>query len=483
MPISAKLPALGLVSASALLLHTGCATQSTHADRSVVREIVEQRSHAAWTDPHTVSPEAIDRDVRDLVQRELTLENAVRIALINNPQLRAELFGLGIARGQLVQASLFPAPEFDFAVRFPQAAGHDRSWDVGAGIDLTQLILRGPRSDTAQAELDAARIRAAGAALDLAYRVRLAYYEVQAAQQQLELLRTAMQAFAASYDTARELLRAGNTTALDVSTEQTAYEGARVAVAELEADLIDARERLNVQLGLFGSNITWQVVSRLPDPAPSLGDLNHLESRAIDASLELSETRALLLAAARRVGATKLAGVLPDLNLGVTAERHEGYWAVGPQLSGTVPLFDRLQGVRVSQEAELDALRERYQADAIDIRATLRAARDRALSAQARVEQYQSTLLPLRAQVVEQSLLQYNAMQIGVFQLLQARRDQIEAGRGYVNTLLEYWRSRAALEQILAGRMVGTLGTITSSAARNKVAAGGGTASAHGGGH
>jgi cobalt-zinc-cadmium efflux system outer membrane protein len=450
----------------------GCAASSTQSDRAVVTDIVKERTRNAWpplpdlTNAAERSSSQIDKDVDSLLERELTLDNAVRIALMNNPQLRAELFGLGIARGQLVQASLFPTVAFDFAVRYPQSSDHPRSWDVGAGIDLTQLILRGPRREAAHAELQAARIRAAAATLDLAYRVRLAYYEVEAAEQQLELFRTAMQAFAASFDAARELLRVGNIVELDVATEQTAYEGARVAVAEAEADVIDARERLNILLGLFGRNISWQVGRRLPDPTQSLGALNRLETRAIAASLELAEARAQALAYARRLGATKLAGILPDLTVGVSAEKHEGFWAVGPEISGTVPLFDRLHGTRISQQAELDALRERYQSAAIEIRATLRASRDRALSAQARVEQYRDTLLPLRERVVQQSLLQYNAMQIGVFQLLQARRDQLEAGRNYVATLLEYWRSRATLEQILMGRLVESLGVMSRSSKR-----------------
>jgi outer membrane protein TolC len=150
----------------------------------------------------------------------------------------------------------------------------------------------------------------------------------------------------------------------------------------------------------------------------------------------------------------------------VGAETHDGTWFVGHSVHGTVPMFDRLQGVRIAQEAELEGMRDRYQANAIEIRATLRAARDRALSAQARVEQYRDTVLPLRAHVVHQTLLQYNAMQIGVFQLLQARRDQLEAGRNYVATLLEYWRSRAALEQILAGRLVASLGVMSRAPSR-----------------
>jgi outer membrane protein, heavy metal efflux system len=462
-------------------LSAGCVTSSSQSDRAVVNDIVRERSHTPYSDPRERSIEDNERDVGELLAKELTLDNAVRIALINNPQLRAELAGLGIARGQLVQANLIPTVDYEFSVQFPQGENHPRKYEVSAGIDLTMLILRGPRTDAAKAELDAARVRAAGAALDLAYRVRLAYYEVQAAEQQLELFRTAMQAFGASYDAARELRRVGNAIELDVATEQTAYETSRVAVAEAEADVIDARERLNIQLGLFGRNITWQVGQRLPDPAASLGDLNRLETRAIESSLELAETRADLLGLARRVGVTKLSGILPDLNLGVHAEKHDGLWFVGPGLHGTVPLFDRLQGLRISQEAELDGLRERYQASAIEIRATLRAARDRALSAQARVEQYRDSVLPLRERVVQETLLQYNAMQIGVFQLLQARRDQLDAGRNYVATLHEYWRSRAALEQILAGRLVASMGVMTRAPSRGPTTMPGGGA-AHGGG-
>ena len=45
-------------------------------------------------------------------------------------------------------------------------------------------------------------------------------------------------------------------------------------------------------------------------------------------------------------------------------------------------------------------------------------------------------------------------MNIGVFQLLQAKRDQIETARAYVETQREYWIARSELEQLLSGRLV-----------------------------
>ncbi len=447
----------------------GCIAHSTASDLRDVRSVVHQRAALRLPERTTPDPEEIDGDVSVLAAAPLTVESAVRIALLNNRTLRAELAELGIARGQLVQASLFPNPEFQAEVRIPEDRTQGVQQDYGVEIDLTQIILRGQRQGVAEAELDAARSRAAGSTLDTAYRVRLAVYDVQAQQQQLELSQTMLVAFTASYDTARALHEAGNLPDLNLSTEQVAYESARINVAEAEADLIDARERLNVLLGFFGRNTTWQLTARLADPPPSLGSLERLESRAIEASIELAQTRATLSAATRRLSLTSTMGALPDINLGVHAQHDGNFWEVGPSLTGSLPVFNRQQGNVISRRAELDSMREQYIGTAINIRAAVRAARARAITAQERARMYRETLMPLRERVVQQTVLQYNAMAVGVFQVLQARREQIDAGRAYIATLHEYWRTRAALEQLLAGRLAGTIATATDARAMSSL--------------
>jgi cobalt-zinc-cadmium efflux system outer membrane protein len=62
-------------------------------------------------------------------------------------------------------------------------------------------------------------------------------------------------------------------------------------------------------------------------------------------------------------------------------------------------------------------------------------------------------ILPLRTRIVEQTQLQFNAMQVSPFQLLTAKQQQVEAGRQYVEALRDYWLARTQLEQVLAGRM------------------------------
>jgi cobalt-zinc-cadmium efflux system outer membrane protein len=95
------------------------------------------------------------------------------------------------------------------------------------------------------------------------------------------------------------------------------------------------------------------------------------------------------------------------------------------------------------------------------VRRAVQSARRNLLVARQRVEHYETNLLPIAEEVVAQTLLQYNAMNADVFQLIDAKRNQVETARQYVAALRAYWVARATLDQLLAGRLV----TATDSAA------------------
>jgi cobalt-zinc-cadmium efflux system outer membrane protein len=75
------------------------------------------------------------------------------------------------------------------------------------------------------------------------------------------------------------------------------------------------------------------------------------------------------------------------------------------------------------------------------------------LAMRAQAQQQIKVVIPLRHQIVEQSQLEFNAMQIGVFELLQAKQSEIDAGREYVESLRDYWLARTELEKALGGRL------------------------------
>jgi len=95
---------------------------------------------------------------------------------------------------------------------------------------------------------------------------------------------------------------------------------------------------------------------------------------------------------------------------------------------------------------------ERYGANATALRATVRKALNRVESAGRRARHYRDAVLPAREKALSEMVLQYNAMQVSVFQVLETQRQVTQTAIAYVDTLLDYWNARAALDQILAGR-------------------------------
>jgi cobalt-zinc-cadmium efflux system outer membrane protein len=79
-----------------------------------------------------------------------------------------------------------------------------------------------------------------------------------------------------------------------------------------------------------------------------------------------------------------------------------------------------------------------YQAQAIEVRSNVRLAYAQMTGARNRAGYFTSTILPLQQRMLEQTQLLYNAMTVGVFQLLQAKQAQITAGRAYINELKEF---------------------------------------------
>ncbi len=456
-----------LAAGLALLSVAGCAAPSSTADIARIRELsgVELPT-GATSDAVDPEPAADARALGQAPRRPLTADAAVRLALANNRALRAALKEVGVARGHLEQAGALPNPEIEVEVT-PRQEGLDHTRvELAVEIDLTSALLSPLRARAARSDHEAARYRAAGAVVELGYQVRAAFHAAQAAEQRLGLANRALDAFAAARDAARALFAAGNVPELDVATQEAGYEEARITAAQLELELLTRRERLHRLLGLAGAATTWTIAGAIPEAPEALATPPRAETQALRASLELAELRSRIEAAAGRAGALRAEGWVPDMSVGVHGERELGArgevddspWVLGAGLRLSLPVFDRRSGAQAAQTAEFDSLLERYHGRAVDVRSAVREARNRLLSTHARARHYERVLLPARRRVVEQTLLQYNAMQVGVFQLLSARRAQLDAELAAVEALREHWTAKAAFDALLAGRRVEAAG-------------------------
>lgn len=436
-----------------LVLLTGCATFDQRAGFSDLSAAVEQRSgmRVAWN-LGTELDAQVAKEVRELLARPLTADAVTQIALLNNRNLQAMYAELGVAQADLVQAGLLENPIFDFNATFPLAGG-DPDLELGAALGFLNIFYMPLRKRVAKAQFEAAKLRVTGEVIDFAASVRTSFYRHLANEQRVELQRAIARGLAAALDVAQRLYEAGNITALDLVQERALAEEAKLQLAAAEIAVRQSREQLNDLMGLWGQETTWQVGQRLPDiPAQPIA-MAELERQALSKSLNLASARQQVLVAGERLGLRRASALLPEMEVGALAERREEGWEVGPTLAFPLPLFDQGQA-RVGRDAtQLRRAHQAYYGLAVQIRSMARRVRDRLQGARNRALYYRDVVLPLRERILNETQLQYNAMQLGVFELLQAQERQIQAAVAYIEAQLAYWLARTDLDHLLSGRL------------------------------
>jgi cobalt-zinc-cadmium efflux system outer membrane protein len=390
--------------------------------------------------------------VASLLGRPVNADSAVQIALLNNHSLQATYEELGIAQADLVEAGLLRNPLFTFEKRFPgQALEADLFKEF---IDLLLLPLR---KRIAAAQFEAAKLRVGHEVLMTAAEVRAAFYEHQGDQQLVDLRKTVADATERSAETALKMHEAGNLRDLDLASEQATNAQAKIELAKAQAGAVQSREKLNKLMGAFGTQTNWTVAPRLPELPGSDISTSQLESRAIQQRLDLAAARQQFVAEARARGIARAEAILQGAEIGGHYEHEiEGsVHSIGPSVNVPIPIFNQGQPASARANAKTRQAAQRYLALAADIRSDVRAARDKMLLARRQVAYFKSTALPMRTRVTQESQLQYNAMQITPFQLLQAKQEEVKAGADYVEALRDYWVARAELEKAVGGSLTG----------------------------
>ncbi len=445
--LATRFAMLGLLSTA-----PGCASVAVDPEAgfpgvaATVQERIDRRG--VWSRGQADDESA--RAVAELLAGGLDADEAVQIALLNNRELQATYADLGVAQADLVQASLLHNPVLGVEAGF---GGGAVDLLFSLAVDVVDLFYVPLRKRAASADYEEAQLLAAGRVLDVAWTTGTTFYAHQADEQMLEMRRQIAESTAASAEVARRMREAGNITDLDLAREGALAEQARLDLREAEIAARRSRERLNALLGLWGEQTTWTLASpRLPEPAAPM-ELEALETRAIERSLDLAAAERHLVAAAENLGLSRASRYFPELVAGGGGERDDGRWQGVPLASIPIPVFDQGQARIARGEMELLRARDLHHAFAVHIRAAVREARDRMIGERERALHYRSVQLPLRERVVREAQLQYNAMQLGVFELLRAKEEQIETAARYVETLREYWLASADLELVLAGRL------------------------------
>lgn len=420
-----------------ILALTGCVSVPRDAGRNEVQQTFRERSNLMLA----------SGSVTELLAGELTADEAVAVALTNNPRLEVVLSELDVARADLLDATTISNPFLEFEWRVPKRPYNP--FEITIAQSLLDLVQLPRRRAAGRSAFEAAKSRVAAEVLALAAGVRDDYYSLLAATQKLGASRTATEAARTAAELALRQHTAGNITDLELEHHQAAYEQAKVTLSRDEEELLVARETLLRAMGLRDASIEWTVAADfppLPDREPEMTELD-LAARRLDlivATRELDALRQLL-------GLSRLEGI-GEVVADIHREREpEGEITTGPGIEVPIPIFNRGTARRARAQAELTRAEQNLAALGIQAASEVRIARERLLAARARVEYYRDVLVPRRTRIVELTKLEQNAMLLGLYDVLRARQDETEARRELADVQREYWQARTEFERAING--------------------------------
>lgn len=416
----------------------------------------------AWVQ-NSVEAAAVNARVSSLLSagRYVGAEAAVQVALLNNKGLQAAYADIGLSAADLWQESLLVNPAVSLGY---SGIGVGRTIEGAIATNIVALVTRERRLDLAEARLLQTQLRAVEQTFALATATRRAWIEAVAAWERVSYLNRARAAADAASELAAELGRTGSYTRSQQAREQAFYAEltGETAEARLEARL--AKEELVRLMGLWGSNLDFEVPNALPNLPTSLQQRDAIEAEALRNRVDLQGAKLALDALARSYGLTSATRFASDVELAVgfeveqeTEEEEDGSETKSNTLSGSfevgfaIPIFDsgqaRLRAAEYSYLKAANLLAER----AVNVRSEARSAYQAYRSRYDIARHYRGSVVPLRTTVEEESVLTYNGMITSTFELLIDTREKTEALISSVNAKRAFWLADAGLTAAIYG--------------------------------
>lgn len=386
-------------------------------------------------------------------QEKLTLQEAIELALQQNPQLAFLQQEIAAAQGQVMQAAALPPAEI-FS-RLGEISPNFREIDeieIGLRQNFEFPGKRGHRKAVADADWQIAQLQMARRRILLAAEVRQRYYESLLAGENLASRQFAVQILKDLQQLLVEQYRGGASGYVEVIR-------ARLELGRGRSDLADARREYSLALAKLKLLLAWE-----SDQPLELSDsliyipLTVPRDSLLARVIRQSNLRQVFLTAVERQRRTlrlaQLAG-RPDFSLGAAFQRvaeEPPFTAAQPggqvdnvfalEASITLPLFNRAaaKGEAQTARAELAAAERRLAYFEQQVRLNFEAAFAALAAAETQLREFREVVLPEAGNALNAGLVAYQAGQLSLTDLLDiyrtAQQTRLEKSRAMFKYLL-----------------------------------------------
>jgi cobalt-zinc-cadmium efflux system outer membrane protein len=451
------------------VLPVGCASINPQQDYQRAGEYISQSTGHRNLQPQD-GGEAVQRHVDKLLGEGLTITEAVKISLLNNPEFQAAWMDIGMSRAELVQAGLFSNPTVGIALQFPSGGGL-ANLEAGLAQNIADLWQIPSRKHAASRALNQAILNLARKATKLAADAKTAYYQAAGATQLLAIRKENLKVARELLKMARTRQRAGAANQLEVNLSRSMALDSQLAEQSARLSKANALRRLAKTLGLTRHAEKIELKTGITTPPPSPPSTDELVERALASRLDIKAAQESVGAAASRLK-LEHARVFPNVELGLAMEREarkaqggrdvladtarasiangqltapdiqprserdqDTDFIIGPSFNMELPVWDQNQA-QIAKAAfvyrqnlrMLDALQRAVIQD-------VRTAVDQARTAWDIAAIYQKEFVPLAKDNLELSREAYQAGQASFLSVLEAQRFFLDSRAKYIEAL------------------------------------------------
>ena len=296
------------------------------------------------------------------------------IAVIENPDLKAQRAKIGVTDAQAFAAGLLPDPTFQASFDH-RLSGPDKFNGYGAqiGFDLNTLRTAAVTRQSGKAQKRQVRLDLAWAEWNTAGQARLQGVRVFELGRQLRLAQESAQSAQSLFTAVSRAAGRGDVSATDLDVRRQTLLDAQSKLRQAEVGLLTARTDLDKQLGLPPETIL-ALAPPAASPVPPPADV--LVTQAIARRLDLQALRAGYQSAEAELHKAVLEQ-FPNLSLALAgASDTANNKTIGPVVSFSLPLWNRNRGNIAIATATRERLRAEYEARLFQTRADIVAAVD-----------------------------------------------------------------------------------------------------------
>ncbi len=386
-----------------------------------------------------------------LLSEPLSMDEAVEVALLNHPGLQANLQTIDIVESTLREATVLRNPELAAESYVFEVGRQEPRLESFLSFELSALLERRSRTRAASFGIESTRAQVAAEVITFVDRVRRAWIRYVASIELLEQEHRLWESAQSDGQAAEVYVEQG-------LIQQEELLRARAFIAQARQDLLraenhrfQARQNLHDLLGIDVYETLWTVPTRLPEPPEEIPTTEYLEARALQRNMVLHQFYLRRQEQDALLSVAYLRRWVPRLSLGISLDFDRDGAQVGPAAAIGLPIFNRFRHTRDALQAEeiqigfaqlQETRRVHFETRRIEenLHASHRAAR-----------QYPDEILPLHEELVEETHRHYQEERVGIFRLLEARRNQLRAERDYVQARKDFWLAGASFEYLISG--------------------------------